>query len=865
MREKTQKTLFHLLKTIPRGLEILTPFDLRQWPHFSSSGGNPSCTPLIDQITTDSRVILSPRSLFVALPGQFTHGYHFLKHAASMGARYALVEKSFNTCNLPDELQLLKVEHPLKAFQEIAKLYRSQMPAKVIAITGSYGKTLLKDLLTSILSQQFPTISSPESFNSQIGVPISLLTIQKEHAFALIEAGISQFGEMEELVQMIQADHAILTNIGPAHLSTLRSLEETAREKFAMIRHIPKTHWALIPHDPFLTPYLEETQGNLIFWDEDSPPLPRFHLISKNKEPYEETTFYSLQFDDGSTFQSSFPSSLTYFPDLIQMAVKAAFLLGCVPSSICNGLQNYTLEPMHTEVWRSQSGATIINESYCSHPLSMTPSLRYLQSAPKKGKKFFLFGGLRSNNSQPPPYKQMGERFAQSGLDELSLLGTENFTPLIDVIKKLSPQTRISTHQSCANALVNIKDRLRYGDTLLVRNSKKEPWEGLSDLLSEGSSFNKLFVNVASIRENIQSIRKSLPPKTLFMAMVKAQGYGTDAILLSQFLSQFHVDYLGLAHIEEAVSLRQAGINKNLFVINASSCECEKITKYSLEVAVNDASFIRALQEHAKNVHTQIPVHLHVDTGMSRLGCRPEEAIHLAQSIQNSSHLILKGIMTHFSSAENHKEDSFTLFQAKTFTRIIDDLKSLGIDPPLKHAANSSAALRFTFPQFNLVRIGLALFGILPFSPTKDTPPLRPALHLQTKVVGINTCLQGESISYGRTYRVQKPKETLAVLPLGYFDGLHQRYSGSNDLLIRGQPAKMRGTICMDFMMCDASNIRNVSVGDDVLIFGDNGRGQTLSAELFAKNAGVCAYELIACLGSRIQRIFIDKETPGNT
>jgi alanine racemase len=315
-----------------------------------------------------------------------------------------------------------------------------------------------------------------------------------------------------------------------------------------------------------------------------------------------------------------------------------------------------------------------------------------------------------------------------------------------------------------------------------------------------------------------------------------------------------------VSYVDEGVVLKRAGAKQSIFVINAAVYEASKVVKWGLEVGVSDKSLIEAISAEATKQNKKIKVHLHIDTGMSRFGCRPEEALDLARLIADCPLLEFEGIMTHFACADNPEDDPFTAMQARTFENVIQEMQKQGIHVPWKHAANSAAAMRFHFPHFNMVRIGLAAFGLYSSEATRQSMELRLALSLISRIVGINICKAGETISYGRTYQVQQEKQRIAVIPIGYFDGLHRNYSGKGHMIIRGQKAPMVGKICMDFMMVDVTSIPNASIGDTVLIFGEDEHGHYLSPEDLALRGDSIVYELITCLGPRIQRIFVYEE-----
>lgn len=456
--------------------------------------------------------------------------------------------------------------------------------------------------------------------------------------------------------------------------------------------------------------------------------------------------------------------------------------------------------------------------------------------------------------------RRIGQAVSRGGIDCLIVYGKQNYSALIKEVDKNCPLTQIFQTENFKEALEKYKEELHTDDAVLIKGARKESLDEVIEMFQDSVSTNQCIVNLAAIQENIGSIRNKLPHNTRVMVMVKAMAYGTDDIRIAKFLSTCGIDILGVSYVDEGVALRRGGVTQAIFVINAASYETAKIVKWELEVGVGDERMILALDEEARKYNKVLKVHLHVDTGMSRFGCRPEDAVELTRIIDRASGLKLEGIMTHFACADNPAEDNFTLYQARQLEEIISGLKKEGIDPPWKHAANSSAAIRFNFPAFNMVRLGLAVYGLASSPATRSTLDLRLAVSLMSRIVGINRCKTGDTISYGRGYTVQRDEQRIAVLPIGYFDGLHRNYSGKGFVMIRGQKAPMVGKICMDFMMVDVTDISYAQVGDPVLVFGEDEYGNYLSPEDLALKGDSIVYELITCLGPRIQRLFVYEE-----
>lgn len=838
----------------------MDPFDLRLWPGFAAAGGNTSLPAIVDQITIDSRRIDSTNALFVPLEGKSHDGHKFILQAARAGARYTLAKKGWRSSEPVEGMTVLYVDDTLRAFQQIAKTYRQQLSCTVVGITGSYGKTMVKDLLQSMIGTTRSVVASPESFNSQIGVPLSLLTIRRSHEIALIEAGISKKDEMDALSDIIAADCGIVTHIGKKHIATLGNLSTVAAETVKLLSLPQKKQWAIVPTDPHILPHLDSLATECHFWNERSSHHPHARFLS---EEHGTSMSYCVDFPDGHTHLGHTSSGFYYFLDLINITVKAAWLLGIPSKAISKALSQYTPEPMRTEIWKSPTGITFINDCYCSDPQSVDNALKYLQQGSSPGRKIMIFGGMRGKHQHlETDYRRIGKAIHRAQVNMLFLYGNHDFDPLIDEIKHLSPSTDITVCQDYTSTLDLAKNHLRTDDIVLIKGDNKQPLDTLTEAFNDSICNNQCIINLAAIASNLTTIRNKLSPGTRIMVMVKALAYGTDEIRMAKFLETCGIDILGVSYVDEGVVLKRAGVTQTIFVINAAIYEAAKVVKWDLEIGVSDKALIEAVALEASRQNKKIKVHLHIDTGMSRFGCRPEEALELAQLILSYPSLELEGIMTHLACADDPKDDAFTLAQADRFSKVITELKRHNISIPWCHAVNSSGAMRFNFPQFNMARIGLAVYGLYSSQATKQAVELRLALSLISRIVGINVCKHGETISYGRSYQVKRDKQRIAVLPIGYFDGLHRNYSGKSLVIVRGQKAPMVGKICMDFMMVDVTDIPHAEPGDSVLIFGEDEYGHYLSPEELATSGNSIVHELITCLGPRIQRIFVYEEGP---
>ncbi len=823
----------------------MEPFDLRKWPGFALAGGDTTHPCIIDQVAIDSRRIVSSHAVFVALDGSETNGHAFVAHARQMGGSLAIIKKSA-LLESPPGMMLLRVDDPLTALQDIAKAYRQERKATVIAITGSYGKTMLKDLLHQLLASQYRTASSPESFNSQVGAALSLLTIRDTHEVAIIEAGISQKGEMARLAAMICPDHAIMTTVGCAHSSSLGSQEAIIAEKMQLLHHVPPQKWSLLPSNIPL-----QKGKNQIHWDLLHPDLP--HVIQKDIANEKWALHYEVLFQN-NVIKGKLSDGLSYVRDLLTMGIKAAALMGVHHERVESALKGYQPEPMRIEFFETTQGALIINDTYCADPMSCEVAMKQLPAS--AGRRLFFFGGFREKRCVADV-----ERVALScAKHHIDICVLHNQPELKTALAKYCPHTHVHSVDIFHDAIEYMRTHLGQGDTALIKCPTKIPISQVIAAAHESQPNTYVIINLAAIQANIDAIRMKTHKKRL-MIIVKALAYGTDDIRMATFLESIGIDILGVSYVDEGVRLRQAGIQKSIFVLNCAEYEASKAVKYGLEIGVSEPTLIHALQEAACTKQKSIKVHLHVDTGMARFGCRPEHALELARLITSCPNLVFEGIMTHFSSADNPNEDSFTTAQEATFRQTIATLHAHGYHPNYCHAENSAATIRFGFTTYNMVRIGLAAYGLYTSPCMQEHILLKPALSLVSRIVGINMLQKGESISYNKTYTVMAPAARIGILPIGYFDGLHRNYSNKGQVMCRGKLAPMVGAISMDYTMIDISHIPGATIGDPVLIFGEDEQGNYLPPEQLASCGHSIVHELMTCLGPRLMRLFIYDES----
>lgn len=834
----------------------MEPFDLRNWPPFLLERARPFET-IIDGVTVDSRNIRSDRSLFVALPGKQGDGHNYVVHALESGARFALVEKQWPVPPGIDADRLIRVDSPLTSLQGIARAYRESLGNfLLVAVAGSCGKTMLKDLLEHIF-QKPGVFSSPESFNNQLGVALSLLSIPAGTQLAFIEMAATKDHEMERLVQMAKPDIALVTNFFRKRFESQATKQTVAAQIVKLLEALPQEGFAIIEEDSRVD--LSLVRCPWFAWNQTTALLPRVQLLGIDGAVGLRVVCY---FPDAPAAQVIVKANHAYIAELLTIAAAAGWKLGLSAESIISTFRSYQPESIRTEIWKNRSGTMFVNGTYAHTLLSFNASLDELNAytgSPMRhnaGKRILVFGGL--DKDPLSLHKRLHDSFAKYAIQEVFCWPHEIGLALRSCE---TPASAIHSFETLESAIQAAQLHAGPSDTVIFKCPKKLPIDWLIGQIEGSSPNTAASINLAAIRSNIEVLRQGLPDTCRIMVMVKALAYGTDDVQISTFLETCGIDILGVSHVDEGIGMRRMGVRQSIFVLNATSCEMKKAITWNLEVGISSEEQVIAAQQAAKELQASFKVHLHVDTGMKRFGCTLPEAAEIGKAIARSPHLIFEGVFTHFCAADDPQQDAFTLHQADGLVRVIKELESLGISPKYRHACNSAAAIRFSFPEFNMVRVGLASYGIHTSSASAALLDLRPALSLSSKIVGFNSASVGETVSYGRTYTVSTEQTRLAVIPIGYFDGLHRAYSGKSHVIIRGQKAPMIGRICMDYTMVDVTHIPDAAIGDAVLLFGEDETGKYLPPETLATSGGSIVHELMSCIGPRVQRLFIYDES----
>ena len=800
----------------------------------------------IRSICTDSRQMGGGESLFVPIQGPNFDGHRFLDDAARLGALGALARRGGGHTS---ELPLLEVDDTVVALQKIASWWRSQLNGTVVGITGSNGKTITKEMANSILAQSNRVYRSPGSFNSQVGVALSLLRAPTDCDIYLIECGISRPNEMERLQRMVDPDIGLITNIGTAHIAGLGNAQGIAREKSLLFRDMKGP---LIAHESVASfAHIVDLPAELILAGRGAKAAVRVHDEELN------TTGCGFRLEHhSSSVLIQMSSFAAHDVDNASCASALAISLGSTLAEIRNGLETHEPVPLRIEVHTSTtgSGITLINDSYSADPVSMASALRTLQSLSGPRRSIAILGEMKELGEQSEAeHRRIGELARAAGVAHLIVVG-EKAEPILDAARESGlPDDCRHRALSAEEAGTIVKHLMKPNDVILVKASRPLRLENTAHQVLETLSPTRAYIDLGVIAENVRHLRAWMGGGVALMAVVKSFGYGSDPVRVSELLQQLGADYLVVAYPDEGVLLRRSGITLPILVCSVTPAESGKVAAHSLSAVVYTTELLEALNA-VGSVERPIPVHLKVDSGMGRFGLEPAAAREFAVAVGAHSGVFLEGVMSHLAAADDPSQDDYSAEQIRVFAQTVDELENEGITPRFIHLANSAGLWRFPGAHFNAVRLGLGLYGCLDCESTApDAPQLAPAISLHSRLIGLRDIKPGQTIGYGRNFKADKPMR-IGLVALGYNDGLPWRLSNTGFLFLRGKRAPIVGNVCMDVTMIDLTDIPAATVGDDVVVYGSGDSGEPTVVEV-ARLADTIPYELLCRISARVRRI----------
>lgn len=794
----------------------------------------------IDWLLIDSRSLCFPEeTLFFALQSKRNDGHKYISDLYARGVRNFVVAELPSLENYSDA-NFLVVANPLKALQRLAEQHRSQFHIPLIGVTGSNGKTVVKEWLHQLLSPDRVVVRSPRSYNSQIGVPLSVWQMNEESELAIIEAGISEIGEMRSLQSIIKPTIGIITNIGGAHQENFFSLQEKCMEKVSLFKDCEVVIYN--GDNELIADCVAKSMltAREIAWSKTDKEKP-LYIISINKGV--DSTVVSYRY---LGFDSSY--TLPYIDDAsIENSLNclAACLYLMVPTEeIARRMASLEAVAMRLEVKEGKNGCVLINDSYNSDIASLDIALDFLyRRSEAKGMKrtLILSDLLETGQSITLLYRKVAQLVHSRGINKIIGVGTDisSCAKKFEIEKYFFPNTDALLKSEVFSSLKN--------EVILVKGSREFAFEQLSEVLELKVHETILEIDLNAIVSNLNHFRSKIKPETKMVCMVKASAYGAGSYEIAKTLQDHRVDYLAVAVADEGSDLRKAGITGSIIIMNPELSAFKTMFDYKLEPEVYSFHLLDAfIKEAEKQGITNYPIHIKLDTGMHRLGFAPEDVPQLIQRLKAQNAVLPRSVFSHLVGSDNVKFDEFTKKQIELFESASSQLVSSFQHKILRHICNSAAIERFPEAQYDMVRLGIGLYGVS----AVDNSIINNVSTLKTTILQIRDVPQDDTVGYSRKGALTRDSR-IAAIPIGYADGLNRHLGNGNAYcMVNGKKAPYVGNICMDVCMIDVTEIDCVE-GDKAIIFG-----KELPITVLSDVLETIPYEILTSVSNRVKRVY---------
>ena len=795
---------------------------------------------LLNHICIDSRQVIHPsQTIFVALKGAKADGAQFIPSLLEQGVSTFLVHSETPLLKeWLDAAVFIQVIDTRLALQQIASFQRKNYSKPIVGITGSNGKTIIKEWLGQVLSQRFIVAKSPKSYNSQVGVPLSIFGIQAYHQLAILEAGVSKSGDMDTLANMIQPDLGIFTNIGSAHEEGFSGIEEKIREKLKLFKKAK---------------LLIYCKDHVLLSKEIELEIPTEKWVSWSINPGADFTV-SYKSQAGKTrilFVKNNLSTFTFYVSFSDLAslenvthvIAAALTLGQDLIAIQDGLDHLKPVDMRLTLKPGINDSLIIDDTYNNDLAGLKVALEFLSQQRPKRSKFLILSDLLQQGLPEKIYTQVGELIDSYGIDQLLLVGTE-----IKRLEMLFP-FKTQSFSSTEELLQQLDLESFQNDLILITGARSFAFEKIVNRLQQRIHGTTLEINLNALTHNFNFYKKQIKPSTKVMVMVKAFAYGGGEAEIANHLQTMGADYLAVAFSDEGVALRKHGIRLPIMVLNPVEESFDFLREYELEPVVFSPEFFKKVGQYVRNQGVQLQIHLDLDTGMHRLGFEEKHLDELKQLIHEFPELKIASLYTHLVGADEEVHHEFSNRQLDLFMAMKTKIEADLDYKPLIHALNSAGIVRYPDYQMDMVRLGIGLYGVEVTG--KHEASLKPVSTLKTTISQVKELPAGATVGYSRK-GVLPSGGKIATLAIGYADGYDRRFSqGKGYVLIQGKKAAVIGNVCMDMVMVDVSDFEEIQAGDEAIIYGEQ-----ISLKELADRIGTIPYELLTNISTRVKRVY---------
>lgn len=796
----------------------------------------------VSHLLIDSRGGIPPKmSIFFAIQGAHHDGHKFIEELYHKGLRnFVAVQSALPNIKVLPEANFIFVDDTLDALQSLATFHRRRFSYPVVAITGSNGKTIVKEWTSQMMHGEKKVVRSPRSYNSQVGVPLSIWLMGPENDVAIFEAGISKPSEMHRLERMLLPDIGIITNIGAAHQENFNTVKDKLQEKLELFRHcsviIYQQDQKIVDEEIHNIP----TKGKQLFtWGTSETATLRILSQEEGLQTKLTLLFAAEQFDVVVPFADD--ASI----ENAMHTISLMLVLGFTADFIAERIHKLIPVAMRLEQKEGINGSTIINDSYNSDISSLTIALNLLNNQKFDKRTLILSDIFQSGKRNEELYAEVAALVKEKRINRIIGIGSAisaNADKFEEVEKRFYSSTDDFLHSYHKEDFAN--------EAILLKGSRSFQFERISRQLERQIHQTVLEINLNALIHNLNHFRSIVKPTTKMVAMVKAFSYGSGFYEIASILQYHRVDYLAVAFADEGVELREAGITMPIIVLNAEPGSFDLMINYNLEPEIYSHTALRRFSESAiKAGVTDYPIHVKLDTGMHRLGFIEMDLPLLIAHLKSDERLKVSSIFSHLAASDELVHDDFTKGQIDLFARLssrITDELGYAIN---RHILNSAGIERFPEAEFDMVRLGIGLYGIS----AVDISKLEVVSTLRSTIVQIKDIPANESVGYGRKGWVNEPKRT-ATIPIGYADGLNRKLSnGVGKILVKGQLAPIIGNICMDTCMIDVTGI-DVKEGDEVTIFGQNPTITDIASWI-----GTIPYEILTSISRRVKRIYIQE------